>query len=87
MPALALQTQMLVRVSVNGDAVDQGKLVTQIIRDLQKRIEVDVPTLDAQGKRTPISRLASLHDHDACLCAMSGSREGHLLDGRGGPVD
>lgn len=84
--ALALQTQILVRVSVNGDAVDQGKRVTQIIRDLQKRIEVDVPTLDAQGNRAPITRLASLHDHDAPLRYVR-VEEGNWLDGQGGPVD
>ncbi|WP_042299235.1 transcriptional regulator domain-containing protein [Paraburkholderia kururiensis] len=65
--ALALQTQILVRLSVDGDAVKQGEQVTQIIRDLQKRIEVDVPTLNAKGKRVPVRRLASLHDYDATL--------------------
>ncbi|WP_322009761.1 transcriptional regulator domain-containing protein [Paraburkholderia sp. J12] len=84
--ALALQTQMLVRVSVNGDAVDQGKRVTQIIRDLQKRIEVDVPTLDAQGNRIPILRPASLHDHDASLRYVR-VKEGNFRDVQGDPVD
>ncbi|NPT38357.1 MULTISPECIES: transcriptional regulator domain-containing protein [Paraburkholderia] len=84
--ALALQTQLLIRVSVNGDAVDQGKRVTQIIRDLQKRIEIDVPTLDAQGNRIPIPRTASLHDHDAPLRYVR-VEEGNFRDDQGGLVD
>ncbi|WP_186203804.1 transcriptional regulator domain-containing protein [Burkholderia gladioli] len=84
--ALALQTQLLIRVSVNGDAVDQGKRVTQIIRDLQKRIEIDVPTLDARGNRIPIPRTASLHDHDAPLRYVR-VEEGNFRDGRGDLIE
>jgi hypothetical protein len=84
--ALALQTQILIRVSVNGDAVDQGKRVTRIIRDLQKRIEIDVPTLDAQGNRIPIRRTASLHDHDAPLRYVR-VEEGNFRDDQGDLIE
>lgn len=83
---LTLQTQILVRVSVNGDAVDQGKRVTQIIRDVQKRIKVDVPTLNAEGKRVPIAHLASLHDYDAPLRYVRVA-EGNFRDAEGNVID
>jgi hypothetical protein len=53
----ALQTQVLIRVSVGGDAVEQGRQVTQLLQELQEQKTVE--TLSGQK----IS--ASLNDHNA----------------------
>lgn len=53
----ALQTQALIRVSVGGNAVEQGQQVTRLLQELQKQKLVRTPS----GRKIS----ASLHDHNA----------------------
>lgn len=72
-----LQTQVLVRVSVGGDASAQGKWVTEILEKLRRRKPV---------KTYSDEKLASLHDYDAPLRyvriapGLIGKRDGGIIN-------